>query len=228
MKAIVAISTNNCIGYEDKIPWFLPQDLLRFKKLTTQKDCAIVMGRKTWDSLPRKPLPSRVNIVISNTLVTNEAIVITSIEELLKLQNSYDIWVIGGKQIYDLLKDYIEEWYITKVHKNVNCDTYLDIDLKDYHLIEIDKNITYSYERYKKMVKKKENTNNIDKKEVVENEKISQLLNEIKEYKNKYKKLKIESKAKEEKLQEKIEELNAKLQTAQYNNARLIQSNVLG
>ena len=67
---IVACRSNNGIGFQNSIPWFIKSDLKYFSKLTKGNgNNAIVMGRKTWDSLPLKPLPKRENIIITNSII---------------------------------------------------------------------------------------------------------------------------------------------------------------
>ena len=78
MKLILACDLNGGIGYKNKLPWYIPLDLKRFKNLT--QNGVVVMGRKTWESLPKKPLPKRVNVVVSKTLQPlDEAIVLPNI-----------------------------------------------------------------------------------------------------------------------------------------------------
>ena len=87
MRLILACDLKGGIGYQNKLPWHIPLDLSRFKSLT--KNGVVVMGRKTWESLPKKPLPNRVNVVISNTLKDlDNAIVLPNIGRL-KMQMMY-------------------------------------------------------------------------------------------------------------------------------------------
>ena len=100
---IVAAAENGVIGRAGGLPWHLPGDLKRFKALTIGKPC--IMGRKTWDSLPGKPLPGRRNIVVSRNLNTDAAgaSLATSFEEALRLasaENPEEIMVIGGEAIF--------------------------------------------------------------------------------------------------------------------------------
>lgn len=124
MKAIVAMAENRVIGYEGKIPWYLPEDLKFFKETTLGH--AIVMGRKTYDSIG-KPLPGRQNIILSRTMTKHpgsEGItIVRSPEELLRLPKSADFFVIGGAEIYKLLLPYCDEIYVTHVHCAVVGDT---------------------------------------------------------------------------------------------------------
>ena len=122
MKAIVAMAANRVIGNGNKIPWHLPEDL-KFFKVTTLGH-AIVMGRKTYDSIG-KPLPGRQNIILSRTMPETEGItIIRSPEELVTLLNSSDFFVIGGAEIYKLLLPYCDELYVTHLPSVVSGDTY--------------------------------------------------------------------------------------------------------
>lgn len=98
MKGIlVAVSPEGIIGKNNTIPWHYSADLKRFKRLTTGK--TIIMGRKTWESLPVKPLPNRRNIVISRSSLENVDC-FQSIDEALETCEG-DIWFIGGAGIYE-------------------------------------------------------------------------------------------------------------------------------
>ena len=98
MKGIlVAVSPEGIIGKNNTIPWHYSADLKRFKLLTTGK--TIIMGRKTWESLPVKPLPNRRNIVISRSSIENVDC-FRSIDEALETCKG-DIWFIGGAGIYE-------------------------------------------------------------------------------------------------------------------------------
>lgn len=100
---VVAVAANGVIGAGGKLPWHLPEDLKRFKALTLGKPT--IMGRKTWDSLPRKPLPGRMNIVITRdaAIQADGASVAHSVDEALDIaerSGSDEIMVIGGAEIF--------------------------------------------------------------------------------------------------------------------------------
>ncbi|HQU08433.1 MAG: hypothetical protein B7X06_00875 [Verrucomicrobia bacterium 21-51-4] len=101
-KAIAAIALNHVMGKDGKLPWNIPEDLAWFKEATSGH--AIVMGRKTFDSINRRLLPNRKTIIVSRTLkpldVPAGAIVISSLEELDTLEISTDIFIVGGAEIY--------------------------------------------------------------------------------------------------------------------------------
>jgi len=125
MKAIVAMSENRVIGIAGAIPWHLPADFKFFKETTMGH--AIVMGRKTYESIG-KPLPGRENIILSRTMPeTPGVIVVRSHEELRELVHALDgrdLFVIGGAEIYRLLLPYCTELFVTKVPRVVEGDTF--------------------------------------------------------------------------------------------------------
>ena len=106
---------NGGIGVSGKLPWHIKEDLKNFKTLTLNS--TIIMGRKTWDSLPIKPLPKRKNLVLSKT-VQNDVITYHSFQECFddcKKQKLDKIFVIGGRSIYKLFFDYADFLHITNV-----------------------------------------------------------------------------------------------------------------
>src|SRR3989344_646152 len=105
---IVAISNNNVIGNNGKIPWRISEDLKRFRELTINHP--VIMGRKTYDSFPEKfkPLPRRKNIILSKSLDEKENIYVArTIEDALELTEGQDPYVIGGKDIYQLFLPHV-------------------------------------------------------------------------------------------------------------------------
>ncbi len=115
------------IGFQNKIPWYFPEDLRNFSKVTKgENNNAIIMGRKTWDSLPKKPLPGRQNIILSRsldniTLHGNELYfgdIVHAIEHC-KKQEFAEAWIIGGTQIYQKAMDDldIDELLIYEIRK---------------------------------------------------------------------------------------------------------------
>ena len=116
------MAKNGAIGKRGKLPWHYSADMKFFKKTTMGH--AVVMGRKTWLTL-RKPLPGRLNIVLSRdgTLEPHESLVVLSdIDSVLSLNNSLttDMFVIGGAQIYSQFLPHLEKWIITEVPLTVD------------------------------------------------------------------------------------------------------------
>ena len=126
VSAIVAIDDNWGIGYKGNLLASIPGDLKHFKELTTGNP--VVMGRKTWDSLPKKPLPGRWNIVITNNQQHNQEASFWSlyyIKLYMLLHQDYDYFIIGGSAIYSQLLSFCDYIYITKIYKSFeNVDTY--------------------------------------------------------------------------------------------------------
>lgn len=117
---LVAHSSNRVIGINNTLPWHLPEDLKRFKKLTTGK--TVVMGRKTFESIGR-PLPNRTNVVLScSSLAIDGCMVYNSPEAI--LQDFDDFIVIGGESIYKLFLPHTDIIEATIIDKEFEGDTY--------------------------------------------------------------------------------------------------------
>ena len=124
---IFARSANGVIGNNNAMPWHLPEDLAHFKKLTLGSP--VIMGRKTWDSLPPKfrPLPGRVNIVITRQLDWQAlgAHTAGSLPDALALcQAASDVWIIGGAQIYALAEPLASRIEVTLIDKDFAGDAF--------------------------------------------------------------------------------------------------------
>jgi len=139
---IVAISKNRAIGKDGKIPWYLPEDLKKFKARTQQH--TILMGRKTYESIG-KPLPKRRNIVVSRTMKKPEGVeleLVSSLEEALKLcPPDEESFIIGGAEIYAQTMDKIDRIYLTTVDRVVEGDAFYpeipaDFDVTGMELFE--------------------------------------------------------------------------------------------
>ena len=124
IKMIVAMDEQSIIGENGNLPWRLSSDMSRFKKLTIADGFnAVIMGRKTWDSLPKnyKPLPERLNIVMSRNTSWNDKNAESALYPGRAIEIAYangcdECWVIGGAQIYNMFLDRVEEIHLTKVH----------------------------------------------------------------------------------------------------------------
>ena len=138
---IWAQDENGAIGKNNDLPWHIPEDLINFKKITLNH--TIVMGRKTWDSLPKKPLPNRRNIVLSSKKIDDVECYpsINSCIESLRKDNVSDLFVIGGEMIYSSFLNYANTLHITFINKSVEgIDTYFPFDMNkiknDYQITE--------------------------------------------------------------------------------------------
>lgn len=130
IKLIVAMDEDRCIGDGLELPWRLRADMARFKRLTEGDGFnAVIMGRKTWDSLPAsfRPLPERVNIVMSRDTAwkhpeADVALYPGRAIEIAHAEACDECWIIGGAQIYALFLDQVDELHITTVHTTGSGD----------------------------------------------------------------------------------------------------------
>lgn len=124
---ITAYDNDLLIGSNNSLCYYIPDDLKNFKKITTNvTDCnkknAIIMGRNTWESLPIKPLPNRINCIISSKKNTENVLIFSSLEEcihnLSSNKNIENIFIIGGGQLYHtaLLKNIVDKVYLTRIY----------------------------------------------------------------------------------------------------------------
>jgi len=122
---VVAVARNGVIGREGGLPWHISSDLKRFKEITMGKP--VIMGRKTWDSLPRKPLPGRRNIVITRQPdfpAEGAEVVATPEQALSHCAGAPEVAVIGGGEIYRLFWPMVDRLYLTEVDLEVEGDTH--------------------------------------------------------------------------------------------------------
>ncbi|MCK5016152.1 MAG: dihydrofolate reductase [Candidatus Peribacteraceae bacterium] len=122
---LVAVANNNVMGYQGSIPWHCSEDIKRFKRITT--GYPVVMGRKTWESLPMRPLPMRPNIVLSRdeTLSYDSAAVFTDIDQVIYNYTMYDkIFIIGGEEIFRACMDIADTIDICVINRSIKGDTF--------------------------------------------------------------------------------------------------------
>ena len=143
---ILAVADNGVIGKDGAIPWRIAEDLKRFKAMTLGK--RVVMGRKTWESLPRKPLPGRDNIVISRdpNFRAEGAMVMQRLEEAL----AQDAMVIGGAEIYRAALPLATRIELTEVHRAFDGDAIFTFDRAGWREVarerhETPEGLAYSY-----------------------------------------------------------------------------------
>lgn len=168
---VVACDETGGIGRQGMLPWRIPEDLSYFRKLTRtapegQRN-AIIMGRKTWLSLPKRPLPDRLNIVISTTLdtVSTEYKIFkdlnTALEWLKHQCDLHHVYVIGGGILYQdaLLHPACQQVFLTQIQGVFECDVHFPIDMlkASYRLVtkgvmksfdDSCRTITYSFDKY--------------------------------------------------------------------------------
>ena len=120
---IAAVADNGVIGRDGGLPWHLPADLKHFKKLTAGHH--MVMGRRTWDSIGRRPLPGRPTIVVSRdpAFVAEGARVARSVDEALEMAAGADeVFIAGGQAIYQEALAVADRVYLTRVHARFDGD----------------------------------------------------------------------------------------------------------
>ena len=151
---IVAIGKNNLIGKGNILPWHYKEDMQYFKKTTMNKK--VIMGELTFKSIIsyiNKPLPGRTSVIATLTDYTYPETEVTNdiIKYLKEFPKEDEIFIIGGKIIYDLTLDLADRLYITHVNKDYDGDVYFkEIDYSKYNLISerIDGDLNFSiYER---------------------------------------------------------------------------------
>jgi len=132
---VVARGRNGVIGREGDLPWSLRSDLQRFKAITLGKPC--IMGRATWESLPLRPLPGRLNLVLTKDMSYDEqgkakgAVVCTSLDEALDIARETavddgvgEVCVIGGAALFETVLPKAKRLYITEVDASPEGDTW--------------------------------------------------------------------------------------------------------
>lgn len=128
---------NKLIGKGSSLPWRLPADVVFFKKITMQGD--IVTGRKTYETIPNRPLPGRRNIVLTRQkdYQSPGAVIVHSKEEVLELEQNgkEDLYVIGGADLFKMFENEVDELYRTVIHDSFEGDTYFDENF-DYDKFE--------------------------------------------------------------------------------------------
>jgi dihydrofolate reductase len=161
---IVAVSEDWGIGMKNELLWHISEDLKRFKRLTTGH--IVIMGKKTWESLPRKPLPGRVNIVLTDNPDESfdNAVTAYSIKDALeKCKPDQEIFIIGGGSIYRQFLPVADRLFITHVHKKAPADIYfpeIDPDIwkiteKEEFSVTESNDIAYTYTIYQRINKTK-------------------------------------------------------------------------
>lgn len=163
LSIIVAMAQNRAIGKNNDLLWHLSGDLKRFKKLTTGHP--VVMGRKTWESLPKRPLPGRRNIVFTQNAdyKADGAEVVHSVNALFKALKDCDeeVFIMGGAAIYNLLLPFTNRLYVTQVYREFDADVYFPtIDMSEFTLVNLsdpmfdeESGLDYAYEEYDRKFK---------------------------------------------------------------------------
>jgi len=118
---IAALARNRGIGKGGKLPWHIPDDMRRFKRLTMGHP--VVMGRKTWQSLP-KQLPGRRNVVLSRTPLSGVEAYASMHDALEALKSEERIFIIGGGEVYSQFIERADEMFLTIIDREIDADTF--------------------------------------------------------------------------------------------------------
>ena len=126
---IAAVARNRVIGRENRLPWHLPADLRHFRELTMGH--AVIMGRKTWESLPDKfrPLPGRQNIVVTRNpdYAAPGAQIVHSLDDALKTARGSEAFVIGGAELYRSAMRLADRLQLTEIDADYAGDTWFPV-----------------------------------------------------------------------------------------------------
>jgi len=156
LNVILAFTTNFLIGVDNKLPWHVPEDLKRFRELTIGK--TVVMGRKTWDSLPDKvrPLPNRKNVILtsSNDIQESDSVkVIRTVDEIHELAKTEEVFVIGGHNLFNMMVPYASRIYLTFIMKKIHGNIFVDPTIvEDRRVVEESEIKQHGDIRYKFLV----------------------------------------------------------------------------
>jgi dihydrofolate reductase len=154
---IVALDNNNAIGYSNNLLVHLPGDLKRFKKITMGH--CVIMGKKTWESLPNKPLAGRKNIVLTDNELDcfDCAATARSIDEALKFCDpGKEVFIMGGGSVYRQFMPLAERLMVTHIHKEFRADTFFPaidpgvwyVAEKEEHISDEKDGISFTYTTY--------------------------------------------------------------------------------
>ena len=147
---IVAVAKNNVIGKDNKIPWHISDDFKHFKELTLNHP--IIMGKNTYLSLPKRPLPERENIVLTflDDPFNEQGITIKhSLKDALEYTENKDVYIIGGASVYKQAMEFATKLEITSIEMEYQGDTFFpEISLDIWKLIKEDKRDGYSFQTY--------------------------------------------------------------------------------
>ena len=124
---IAAMAENRAIGKDNSMPWPLKEGIGNFRELTMGWPC--IMGRKTWESLPKKPLPGRLNVIVSGTLTKNEdsenVKIFPCLPAAIEYCSGYEkIFICGGETIYRQALEFANKIELTLIHKHYEGDTF--------------------------------------------------------------------------------------------------------
>lgn len=161
---VVACTKSGGIGRNGTIPWTIPEDTQYFRRLTTIVDNpqlvnAVIMGRKTWESIPEnmRPLRTRLNVIVSSSMNQSDvtgAIVVKSLDQahakIKELHFINTVFVIGGAQLYKeaLYNHRYTKLFITMIQNDIACDTFFPLDIVRHRYSVIEKSLDIQKDGY--------------------------------------------------------------------------------
>lgn len=155
LSIIAAVSANNCIGKNGELPWHIPEDMKHMKAITMGK--VLIMGRKTWESIPEKfrPLPGRKNVIITrqeNYPAPDTVPVFHELDHALAAHRGMEVICFGGSALYEACMPIADRLYITHVHKEVDaCDAFFPrIDPEIWKETEREDHEAFSFVTYER------------------------------------------------------------------------------
>jgi dihydrofolate reductase len=132
---IVAIAQNHAIGKDNDLLWHISNDFKWFKEKT--RGHQVIMGKRTLESLPNGPLPKRSNIVITDKKgeIFDGCTTVYSIDEAIEqCSDTEESFIIGGGSIYKQFLEYANKFYLTRIHKDFDADTFFEVDFSDWNI----------------------------------------------------------------------------------------------
>ena len=147
INCIVAVERGQGIGFKGSMPWpRLRGDMRWFKEKTV--DQIVIMGRKTWDSIGAKPLPNRINLVLSRSEIKGADFYSNDTDRILQYCKTFypykEIFIIGGSAVYQHYLDIVDRFYITEIDANYECDTFFDLTYVKNNFTKIKEHAKFS------------------------------------------------------------------------------------
>lgn len=168
IKIIVCCDFNFGIGYKGKLPWNVPEEMKHFKNITTAGNNCVIMGKSTYNSIPKKyqPLSNRHNCVLSSSMSSHDLCddekdvqVFNTHFELLRYiqKRTYDCyWIIGGESVYHFFLTHytnlISEIHLSVLKKSYKCDRYFNFDTECFKKIHHENKGEFEYQIYKNLM----------------------------------------------------------------------------
>ena len=155
IKMIWCEDLNHGIAKNNQLPWHIKQEMLFFKNTTLNN--IVIMGKNTWLSLNQKPLKNRINYVLTTNkdfkIDLDNVFVIHDIQDVLELNKNTDkdIYIIGGKKVYETFFKYAKQLIVSKLNVDYQCDLLLNYNLNDFKLIKVIKNDAFKTEIYERI-----------------------------------------------------------------------------